>query len=133
MSPQSVIFPDTVFWLCGWLRPIVVANGYTGARVSDRYKGDTVAEVWVQRDGGGQLDPVRERARIRINCFHTGATSADVNGLARTVVGAVLAAPGNGPVKRARILSGPSEVPEPDRNRRLLLVELHVIGANFTI
>lgn len=133
MSPVSIIFPDTVFWLCGYLRPIVAAQGFAGARVSDRYKGDTVAEVWVQRDGGGQLDPVRERARIRINCFHTGGTSADVNTLARIVVAAVLGATGNGPVKRARLISGPSEVPEPDRNRRLLLVELDVIGSNITI
>ena len=128
----TVIFPDTVLWLCGWLRPIVAANGFAGARVSDRYKGDTAAEVWVQRDGGGQVDQVRERPRLRINCFAGGLSSSDVNNLARTVAAAVLAAPGNGPVKRARILSGPTEVPEPDRNRRLLLVELDVIGVNFT-
>ena len=125
----AVEFPNTVLWFTDYLRDALAANGYPGVRVADTYKGAD-AEVWVQRDGGPQLDQVREVARIRVNVFHKGTNSGPVDDLARRVSTLMRAAPDGNPVLRVRQIAGPTSV-EDTLPRRYLMFDVTVRGTNL--
>lgn len=126
-----VVPPNAVLWFTQYLRAGIRANGYPTARVADTYKGDDV-EVWVQRDGGAELDQIRDEPRIRINVYHKGATSEGVDDLTDLVIALMKAAPGNGPVKRVRKTSGPSSIAD-KLPRRYMLFEAVLVGSPRTI
>lgn len=121
-----IVFPDAVLWACTYLRTALPGAGYTGVRVADRYRGDDL-EVWVQRDGGPQLDVVREAPLLRINVFAEGATSGPVSDLAATVSALMRQAADGNPVCHVRQTLGPSEI-EDVIPRRLMLFELITRG-----
>lgn len=125
----AVEFPNTVLWITSYLRDALAANGYPSARVADTYRGDDV-EVWVQRDGGPQLDQIRELARIRINVFHAGANSGPVDDLARRVSTLMRAAPDGNPVLRVRQIAGPTSLAD-TLPRRYLMFDVTVRGTNL--
>lgn len=125
---ELVEFPDVELWVTGYLRAALAANGYPSVRVADTYAGTSPLEVWVQRDGGPALDVVRERPRVRVNCFADGPPHTAVNNLSRRVSTLMRAAGNQGPVRRVEQLSGPTTIPD-SRPRRYMLFELILVGS----
>lgn len=126
-----VEFPNVALHVTTYLRAALQANGYPTVRVADTYKGEADYEVWVQRDGGPQVDAVRETARIRINVFAKGATSQRVDDLARRVSTLMRAAADGSPVLRVEQTTGPTPIAD-TVPRRYLLFEVTVRGAALT-
>lgn len=127
-----VEYPNVVLWATGYLRTRLAAYGYPMARVADTYNGEPLA-VWIQRDGGGGLDVIREDARLRLNCYAAGATSEPVDNFARRVSTLMRAAINTGPVRVVREVAGPT--PIADANgipRRYLLYDVTVVGSVLT-
>jgi hypothetical protein len=122
-------FPSVVLHVTGYLRDALAANGYPGVRVADTYRGDDV-EVWVQRDGGPMLDRHRDLARIRINVFHKGATSSEVDDLARRVSTLMRGMADGSPVVRVTQSTGPTSIAD-TLPRRYMLFEVLVRGADL--
>lgn len=128
MTP-AVIFPDVELWATGYLRTALTAT-YPTVVVSNRYDGQALA-VWVRRDGGPQLDDVREAARLSVNVFARAATDQPVSDLARRVSAVLRAAADGNPVLRVRQISGPSPIADA-LPRRFMSFECVVRGAVLT-
>lgn len=123
MTP--VVFPDVELWACDYLRtaladPTVFVGNLDGTSTDSK-------RVIVRRDGGGQRSPVTETARLGVRTF--GPNEQASTDLARQVYALLLACAGNGPVRRALGISGPSAVTDPAGPMRYLTVELTVRGA----
>lgn len=125
MSTPLIVYPDVVLWAAAYLRTALASNGFPGTRVSDTYKGKSAREVWVQRDGGPQLDPVREAPRLRVNVF---ADATEVDALAAMVSALLRAGADGSPVCSVRQLTGPSPIAD-SKPRMYLLFELTTRGA----
>lgn len=123
-----VIFPDVELWATGYLRTALTAYGYPGVFVSNRRENQTTA-VWVRRDGGAQLDQVREAPRLGVNVF--APTEQAATDLARTVSALLVAAPNGAPVARVREVTGPSPVVDESGPRRFMSFELVVRGSDL--
>ena len=126
MTAPLVEFPNVVLDVCLYLADALDAHGYPGIRVADTYKGGGL-EVWVQRDGGPQLDVVRETARIRINVFAPGTSSQAVDDLARRVSTLMRVAADGDPILRVVQTTGPTSIAD-TMPRRLLNFEVDVRG-----
>ena len=126
MTAPLVEFPNVVLDVTTYLRTALAAHGYPGIRVADTYKGGGL-EVWVQRDGGPQLDVVRETARIRINVFAPGTSSQAVDDLARRVSTLMRVAADGAPILRVVQVTGPTSIAD-TMPRRLLNFEVDVRG-----
>lgn len=118
---EAVVFPDVELWAANLLATALPAHGYGSVAVSNRYDGQAQA-VWVRRDGGPQLDHVREAARLGVNVFYKASTDQPVSDLARTV-SALLRAGADGTVVKVTQTSGPSPIPDAVP-RRYLTFEL---------
>ena len=129
MSLPLVEFPDVVMDVIEYLRPALTSHGYPGIRVADTYKGGGL-EVWVQRDGGPQLDIVRETARIRINVFAPGTSSQAVDDLARRVSTLMRAAADGAPILRVQQVTGPTSIAD-TMPRRFMAFEVDVRGTGI--
>ena len=129
MTAPLVEYPNVVLTVTTYLRTALAAHGYPGIRVADTYKGSGV-EVWVQRDGGPQLDVVREQARIRINVFAPGSNSQAVDDLARRVSTLMRAAADGAPILRVQQVTGPTSIAD-TMPRRLLNFEVDVRGTGI--
>lgn len=123
-----IVYPDVELWAVGKIRAGLAARGIT-ARVSTSYRGDA-AEVVVRRDGGPQLDRVRESARLGVNVYRKGDPhDQGVNDLA-ALVSAILRDSADATVPRVRQASGASPIPEAEgTRRRYLTFELTSRGA----
>ena len=129
MTAPLVEYPNVVLEVTGYLRTALAAHGYPGIRVADTYKGGQL-EVWVQRDGGPQLDVVRETARIRINVFAPGTSSQAVDDLARRVSTLMRVAADGDPILRVQQVTGPTSIAD-TMPRRLLNFEVDVRGTGI--
>ena len=128
MSVAPLIeFPNVTLWVTGYLRAELASRGYPGIRVADTYKGEADREVWVQRDGGWQVDFFREYARIRINVFAKGSNSGPVDDLARRVSTLMRACADGNPVLRCEQTTGPTPIADTNP-RRLLNFDLLIRG-----
>lgn len=128
MNP--IIFPDVELHFTGYLRTALAAYGYPGTFVSNRRETQTTA-VWVRRDGGPELDQVREAARLGINVY--APTEQAVTNLARTVSALMRASADGNPVVKVEQSSGPSPIAdETGKPRRYMTFEVWVRGATLT-
>lgn len=118
-----VLFPDVDLHFTTYLRTALAGRTEpyaTGVKV-DRVAPTTLPPrlVTVRRDGGAQIDAVRENARLTVNVWHeTQQGAAD---LARLVRALLWAAPNSGPVLRVDVNSGPSNVPEGNGKPHLVM------------
>lgn len=134
MQP-AVLFPDVEMWATGYLRAALAARSEpvtdgvkVGVKVPKQRPGRFVT---VRRDGGPRLDVVREAARLGVNVW--ALTEKDASDLAALVRALLGASAGEGPVLRARELSGPSPIAdESGQPRMFLVVELTVRGTRLT-
>lgn len=131
-----VIFPDVELWATGVLRAALPAYGYPTevndpdrTRVSTKYAGGD-SEIVVRRDGGGQIDQIREAPRLAINVYRKADTDIPVRDLARTVAAILRAAADGNPVLRVVETSGPSPIPDV-MPRRFMTFELNTRGATL--
>jgi hypothetical protein len=129
MSLPLLVAPDVEAYLTAYLRFSLSTAGlsYTsGVTVSISVPDPIPARlVVVRRDGGSRLDDVREAARLGIRVW--ASTDKDAHDLAAYVAGLVVASPDGQPVLRARLLSGPSSIAEPNPQRRLRYLTAEVI------
>lgn len=126
---NAVIFPDVEMWASGYLRAALAAHGYPGTFVSNRRETQDVA-VWVRRDGGPELDQLREAARLSVNVFAKSEQAA--TDLARTVTALLRSAADGNPVLKVEQLTGPSAVADDSRlSRRFMSFELTVRGGDL--
>jgi hypothetical protein len=123
-----IIFPDLELWATGYLRTTLASYGYPGMHV-DNKRGTEVTAVWVRRDGGSQLDTVREAPRLGVNVF--APTEQKVADLARTVSALLVAAPDGAPVLKVTQTSGPSPIADASGPRRFMTFEVLVRGAEL--
>lgn len=126
----AVIFPDVELAVTGYLRSRLI-NWPSPVRVSTSYQGKAL-EVVVRRDGGPNLDQLREAARVGINVYATSPTDQAVSDLARQVSALMRAMPDGTPVLRVTQSSGPSPIPESSGvTRRYLTFEVYVRGTQL--
>lgn len=133
-----IVFPDVELWAVGRLQAQLPDYGYTlwsAASPSDsavfvsNERDTQKTAVWVRRDGGPQLDIVREAPRLGINVF--APTKKRAGDLAR-IVSAILRAGADGnPVTRATQPTGPTPIPDATGPRLYLVVELNVRGTHL--
>lgn len=123
-----IVYPDVELWAVGKIRAALTARGIT-ARVSTSYRGDA-AEVVVRRDGGPQLDRVRESARLGVNVYRKGDPhDQGINDLA-ALVSAILRDSADATVPRVRQTSGAAPISEAEgTRRRYMTFELTTRGA----
>jgi hypothetical protein len=119
-----IVFPDVELWATGYLRTALAAHGYPGTWVSNTYDGRETA-VWVRRDGGAAIPPIRDAARVGVNVF--SSTEFDVMALASVVSALLMASADGAPVVRALQLTGPSPIPD-TYPRRYMTFELTTRG-----
>lgn len=124
----AVIFPDVESVVIDYLKAKLPLHGFTGVPVSWE-RGTATPVVWVRRDGGPVLDPVREAARVSVNVFDT--TQKKATDLARTVSALLRDAANGAPVIRVRQTLGPSPVSDPVP-RRFMTFEVWVRGSALT-
>lgn len=122
-----IVFPDTVEWLVGYLSAALPGHGYR-SKVSQFYDGSV--GVWLQRDGGPQLDQLREQPRIRVNVFRDDVS--EIIDFAHMVSALIVACPTGEPVLSARQVSGPSLVVPSVKPQALMSFELTVRGRQLT-
>lgn len=110
----AVIFPDVELFFTGYLRTQLAARAepYAATVKVDRTAPTTMPArlVTIRRDGGGELDRVRESARLTVNVWHE--TYQQCSDLSRLVRALLKASPNGDPVLRVDVNSGPSLVPE---------------------
>jgi len=123
-----IIFPDLELWATAYLRTQLAAYGYPSVFVSNRREAQATA-VWVRRDGGPQLDQVREAPRLGVNVF-APSEQAVIN-LARTVSALLVAAPDGAPVLKVTETLGPSPIADATGPRRFMSFEVLVRGAEL--
>lgn len=126
---QIVVFPDIEAWLIAYLDAALTdrTESYTDdVLVTNETDADddAVRSVIIRRDGGPQLDRVRELARMSVRVF--AANDADATDLANMVRALIAACPDGKPVSRAVEQSGPTPVPDARSPLRLLVVDLTV-------
>lgn len=124
-----IIFPDVELEVTGRLRALLPSYGYAGLRVGHDYIGGD--GVWVRRDGGPTLDPIRESARLGVNVFKAGSTGQAVSDLARTVAALIRSLPDGDPIIRVEQTSGPSPIPD-TVPRMYLTFDVWVRGTELT-
>lgn len=124
-----VVFPNVVLWTCTYLRAELTARGHADVRVASTYE-QVPRSVWVRRDGGPQLDVVRESARLGINVFDaTDPTGQAVDDLAQLVRALIAACPDGRPVVGVSGITGPLQIDDPTgQPRRYLSADLIVRG-----
>ena len=119
-----VLFPDVELHFTTYLRtalagrPESYAAGVSVARTAPPTMPARL--VTIRRDGGPQLDVVRESARLTVNVWHDSQQGC--TDLARLVRALLWAAPNDGPVLRVDLNSGPSQVPESNDKPHLVMV-----------
>lgn len=123
-----IIFPDLELWATTYLRATLADYGYPGMFV-DNKRGTQTTAVWVRRDGGAQLDQVREAPRLGVNVF--APTEQAATDLARTVSALLVAAPDGQPVLKVTQTLGPSPIPDASGPRRFLTFEVLVRGVEL--
>lgn len=123
-----IVFPDVELWATGYLRTALAAHGYAGTFVSNRRENQAVA-VWIRRDGGPTLDPIREVARLGVNVF--AKTEQAATDLGRTVSALLRAAADGDPVLRVEQVAGPSPIADTSGPRRFMSFELTVRGVEM--
>ena len=130
MTTTPIIYPDVELAVTAYLRAALATYGQS-VRVSTNYKGDA-REVVVRRDGGPQLDRIRETARLGVNVYATSSNDQAVSDLARVVSAHLRAMADGSPVTRVEQTSGPSPIPEPGNlTRRYLTFEVDVRGVEL--
>lgn len=126
MTLPVVVFPDLELWATGYLR---TALGAEADHVGNQDDTSAAKRVVVRRDGGPQLSPVTEDARLGVRVF--APTEQEATDLARLTQAHLAASVGQGPVRRYRGLSGPSALPDPSGPMRYLTCELTVVGSSL--
>lgn len=120
---MSVIFPDVELHFTGWLRSALAvrAEPFAAGVKVDRVAPTTLPPrlVTIRRDGGGDVDQVRESARLTVNVWHE--THQQATDLARLVRALLWASPTGDPVLRVETNAGPSVVPETDGKPHLVM------------
>lgn len=129
-----VLFPDVELHFTGYLRTALAARSepYASGVKVDRIAPTTLPArlVTIRRDGGPQLDQVREQARLTVNVWHE--TQQGATDLARLVRALLWASPNGDPVLRVSLNSGPSNVPEENGRPHLVMTFDAVIrGTNL--
>lgn len=122
----AVAFPDVVLLACqflranlAWLAPVTVGHDVPSSRPPRL--------VTVARDGGPQVGPTGDLARLRVNVW--SPTAADAESLALKVSSVLRSWPDGDPVCRVQQTSGPSGVPEAEGARRLMYFDVLVRGS----
>jgi hypothetical protein len=121
---QPIVFQDIEMVLTTYLRTALAAHGYPGVYVSNRRQSQPVA-VWIRRDGGPMLDPLRDAARVAVNVYSAGSTDANVSALTNKVSALMRAAPDGDPIVRVEQLSGPSPIAGTVPQRFLVFEVVH--------
>jgi len=121
---MPIIFSDIEMVLTSYLRTALAAHGYPGIYVSNRRQSQPVA-VWIRRDGGPMLDPLRDAARVAVNVYSAGSTDENVSNLTNTVSALMRAAPDGNPIVRVTQLSGPSPIAGTVPQRFLVFEVVH--------
>lgn len=131
-QPSAAIFPDAELWATGYLRGALAARTEPYAAnvgvANDKSKTTQVRKVVVRRDGGpqrGLFDFPRLAVRVWAD------VEQEASDLARLVQALLVVSPGNGPVVRAVILSGPQGIPDDSQPQKYLSVELQIRGVNL--
>lgn len=122
-----VLFADAEAWAVDFLAGFLSARAEPyaqGVRVSTRVpepRADRM--VVVRRDGGPRQTPVSEVARLAVRVWAT--SDEDASDLTNLVRAALASSPGEGPVRAATEISGPSYViEESGQPLRYVVVEL---------
>lgn len=122
-------FPDPLDFYKTWLAAGLAANGYPHAAVeAGAFNATRGEQVWLQRDGGPRLDAKRELARVRVNCL----SDQRIGPFTQRVRALMHASVGEGPVRKVRELSGPTDIQSP-KPRRYMLFEVTVVGSSLTL
>lgn len=129
-QPPNVIFPDVELWATGYLRTALAARPEAYAQnvgvANDKSKTTKARKVVVRRDGGPQRGLFDfPRLAVRIWCDD----EQEASDLARLTQALLVASPGNGPVVKASVLSGPQGIPDAAGPQKYLLVELRTRGS----
>ena len=118
-----VVFPDVELHFTTYLRTALAARAESyasGVNVARTAPATLPARlVTIRRDGGPQLDQVRENARLTVNVWHDSQQGA--TDLARLVRALLWASPTGDPVLRVVMNSGPSQVPEDNGKPHLVM------------
>lgn len=111
---QPILFPDAELWACGYLRPLLISAGWTGATAV--HVGNAVPNprlprmVVVRRDGGPRSSLVVDQARLTVRVWaETEKQCADLSGVVRALIGAAL---NDDAVRNVRESAGPSPIPD---------------------
>lgn len=132
LQPAAVIFPDVELWATGYLRTALAARSEPYAAgvgvANDKSKTTAEKKVVVRRDGGpqrGLFDFPRLTVRVWAD------KEQDASDLARLVQALLVVSPGNGPVVKASVLSGPQGIPDASQPQKYLAVELQTRGVDL--
>lgn len=127
MTP--IVFPDVELELTGYLRANLPAY-FPGVFVSN-VRGSQTLAVWVRRDGGPELDQVREAPRVGVNVY--APTEQQATNLALTVSALLRSCADGDPILRVRQALGPSPIAdETGIPRRFMSFEIHVRGVELS-
>lgn len=129
---QPIVFPDIELTLTGILRAALAARSepvaagvYIGNQLPSTMPDKAVT---IRRDGGPQLDLVRDSARVGINVY--GQSVKQTNDLAALVRALLYANQHTAPLLRVDRLTGPSPVNGPGEKPQVYLTgEVVVRGA----
>ena len=129
-----VLFPDVELHFTAYLRSALAARAepYASGVKVDRIAPTALPArlVTIRRDGGSQLDQVRESARLTVNVWHE--TPQGATDLARLVRALLWASPTGSPVLRVELNSAPSVVPEENGRAHLVMVfDAWIRGTNL--
>lgn len=131
---MTVIFPDVELHFTGYLRTALAARSEPfAANVKVGVIAPTTLPprlVTIRRDGGGDLDQVREQARLTVNVWHeTHQQAVDLTRLVRALL---WASPNGDPVLRVETNAGPSVVPEEnDKPHLTMMIDAWIRGENL--
>lgn len=134
---QAALFEDVELWATGYMRAALGARGESyaaGVKVDNKVPSPRPARlVQFRRDGGPQLGPNLEAARLGVNVW--APSEAEANNLAALVRALLSQAAGakvNGRDIKKVTTTGPSPVPESDAIHKYLTAEVFVRGSALT-
>lgn len=130
-QPAALDFVDAEQWTSDYLSGLTSTvpdfDGHTGpAYVGTEHPDKRWDLMVVVRRDGGAVVGLDDFPRLAIRTWANTEDAA--TGLARWVTTQLLGAPGVGPCKRVRHISGPIRVPDPRLRQRLSLFELQLRG-----
>lgn len=130
----AVTFPDVELWATGWLRTMLG----TFAEAADVGVDNKVPNprpdrlVALRRNGGTQLSPSMETARVSVRVFApTDQAATNLTALVRGLFAGCAGTYGPVQIKRSQEVGGPADVPDDNSGAvlKLFAIELLVRGA----